>query len=167
MCIFRTPGLARSTEGIGMKNKNVMCVLLALASSSVALAQQIKLEDQIEYRQGAMTLTARSLGVLGAMVKGDMPFNKDVAARHAAVISDISDLPLTLGAFGPGTDKGAQHKASPKIWSEADKFKAAYEKFAAEARKLPAAAADVGTLKVAVGDVGKTCKGCHDDFRQK
>ena len=34
-------------------------------------------------------------------------------------------------------------------------------------KKLPAAAGDVATLKTAVGEIGKACKGCHDDYREK
>lgn len=149
-----------------MQIRAAVLMSLATLASSAAYAQA-KPEDQIRYRQGAMQVVARSFGTLGAMVKGDMPFNKDVAARHASVVAELSDLPLVTGAFGPGTDKGAPTKADPKVWSDADKFRAAYEKFTTEARKLPAAAGDLATLKVAFGEVGKTCKGCHDDFRQK
>jgi cytochrome c556 len=53
------------------------------------------------------------------------------------------------------------------VWSEPEKFKAAFDKLAAATKALPAAAGDVATLKVALGDVGKTCKGCHDDYRMK
>lgn len=141
--------------------------ILAASALPVLAYAQAKPEQQIEYRQSAMTVTARSVGVLAAMAKGDMPFNKEVAQRHATLIASLSDLPLTAGAYGPGTDKGAPTKADPKVWSEADKFKAAYEKFAMAARALPAAAADQKSLQAALGDLGKTCKGCHDDFRQK
>lgn len=149
-----------------MKIKHV--VVLALASLGVSLAfAQAKPEDQIKYRQAAMTVTARSVGVLNAIAKGDVPFNKDVAQRHAATIADISDLPFQAGAFGPGTDKAAPTKADPKVWSEPEKFKAAFDKFTLAAKALPAAAGDVVSLKTALADLGKTCKGCHDDYRMK
>lgn len=149
-----------------MKLQNIVVLVLASLSVSVAFAQA-KPEDQIKYRQSAMTVTARSNGALNAMAKGDVAFNKDVAVRHASVIANLSDLPLQAGAYGPGTDKGAPTKADPKVWSEPEKFKAAYDKFSAAAKALPAAAGDVGTLKVALADLGKTCKGCHDDYRMK
>ncbi|MDP5240205.1 cytochrome c [Uliginosibacterium sp. 31-16] len=149
-----------------MKIKNVIVLVAASLGASAVLAQA-KPEDQIKYRQAAMTVTARSVGVLNAMAKGDVPFNKDVAQRHAATIASLSDLPLAAGAYGPGTDKGAPTKADPKVWSEADKFKAAFDKFTLAARALPAASADQGTLKTALADLGKTCKGCHDDYRMK
>lgn len=148
-----------------MKTK-LLAALVFAAASSVVFAQA-KPEDQIRYRQGAMQVMNRSAGVLAGMAKGDIPYDKDVAMRHATLMANLSDLPLVTGAFGPGTDKGAPTKADPKIWSETDKFKTAYERMATEVRKLPAAAGDLGTLKTAFGEVGKACKGCHDDFRQR
>lgn len=149
-----------------MKNHQRAVAVTALLVSAVVFAQA-KPEQQIEYRQSAMTVTARSVGALSAMAKGDVVFNKDVALRHAEVIANLSDLPLQAGAFGPGTDKGAPHKADPRVWSEPEKFKAAYDKFAVATKVLPAAAADQKALQVALGDLGKTCKGCHDDYRMK
>jgi cytochrome c556 len=149
-----------------MKIKYLVALAAAGIATSVAMAQ-VKPENQIEYRKSAMTVTARSVGALSAMAKGDIPFNKEVAARHANVISSLSDLPLAAGAYAAGTDKGAPTKADPKVFSEPEKFKAAYDKFTTAARALPAAAGDVGTLKTALADLGKTCKGCHDDYRMK
>ena len=149
-----------------MKIKHVI-VLVAAGLGVSAVWAQAKPEEQIRYRQSTMTVTARSVGALNAMAKGDVPFNKDLAQRHAATIASLSDLPLAAGAYGPGTDKGAPTKADPKVWSEADKFKAAFDKFTVAASALPAASADQGTLKTALADLGKTCKGCHDDYRMK
>ena len=149
-----------------MKLKHLAVLAMAGLATSAAFAQ-VKPEQQIEYRQSAMTVIARSSGALNAMAKGDLPFTKDVALRHAAVLANLSDLPLNTGAFGPGTDKGAPTKADPKVWSEPEKFKAAFDKFATAARAMPAAAADQGTLKTALADLGKTCKACHDDYRMK
>ncbi|MBK9219919.1 MAG: cytochrome c [Uliginosibacterium sp.] len=149
-----------------MKIHQALALTTVMLASALAFAQA-KREQQIEYRKSAMTVTARSMGPLSAMAKGDMPFNKEVATRHADVIATLSDLPLLAGAYGPGTDKGASHKSDPKVWSEPEKFKAAYDKFTSAAKALPAAAGDLKTLQLALGDLGKTCKGCHDDYRMK
>lgn len=149
-----------------MKAKHLIAIVAAALSATVVVAQ-VKPEDQIQYRKASMNVTARSFGVLGGMAKGDIPFNKEVAQRHANVIANLSDLPLTAGAYGAGTDKGAPTKADPKVFSEPEKFKAAYDKFSAAAHALPATAVDLASLKVAVAELGKTCKGCHDDYRQK
>lgn len=149
-----------------MKKHQRVVIAIAVLASTLAFAQT-KPEQQIEYRQSAMTVLARSVGALSAMAKGDVAFNKELAQRHAAVIANLSDLPLLAGAYGPGTDKGAPHKADPKVWSEVEKFKAAHDKFTLAAKALPAAAVEQKALQVALGDLGKTCKACHDDYRMK
>jgi cytochrome c556 len=147
-----------------MKITHIAVLAVASLSASVAFAQA-KPEDQIKYRQSAMTVNARSNGALNAMAKGDVPFNKEVAQRYATVIAELSDLPLLAGAYGPGTDRGALTKADPKVWSEPEKFKAAFDRFTVAAKALPAAAGDLATLKTALAELGKTCKGCHDNYR--
>lgn len=149
-----------------MKMKHLAVLVLASASASVAFAQA-KPEQQIEYRKSAMVVTARSSGALNAMAKGDVPFDKEQAARHAVVIANQIELAFAGGAFGPGTDKAAPTKADPKVWSEPEKFKAALDKYALAAKAVPAAAGDVALLKTALGDLGKACKACHDDYRMK
>lgn len=143
-----------------------LCAVATTAATSTAFAQQgPKPEDQIRYRQSIMNVMGRQFGMLAGMAKGDVPYNKDAAVKAAGLVDTLSTLPGPL--FGPGLDKGAPTKASEKVWSEPEKFKAAYEKMQGEVKKLPAAAGDLATLKAAAGEVGKTCKGCHDDYREK
>jgi hypothetical protein len=70
--------------------------------------------------------------------------------------------------FIEGTDKG-DTKAKPEIWSESDKFKAAAAKMQEEMAKLNVAAkaGNLDAIKVAVGETGKQCKGCHDTYRKE
>ncbi|MGB7991866.1 MAG: cytochrome c [Candidatus Methylophosphatis roskildensis] len=149
-----------------MKLSHLAFAVSALAAGATSYAQQApKAEDQIRYRQSIMNVMGRQFGMLSAMAKGDAPYHKDAAVKAAALAETLSALPGPL--FGPGLDKGAPTKAGTKIWSEPDKFKAALEKMQGEMKKLPAAAGDVATLKTAVGEIGKACKGCHDDYREK
>jgi cytochrome c556 len=147
-----------------MKLKNLAFAVVAMGVASGVLAQ-VKPEDQIRYRQSVMNVMGRSFGALNAIAKGEAPYNKDAAAKNAAIVEMMSGLPAP--AFGPGTEKGAPTKADMKVWSEGEKFKTAYDKMVGEVKKLPAAAGDEATLKAQVGEVGKACKGCHDDFRLK
>lgn len=150
-----------------MKQVARKAVLLAFAVgvSSAALAE-IKPEDEIRYRQSVMNVIGRNFGgVLGAMAKGERPYDQAAAVKAATLVEMLSILPAN--SFGPGTDKGAPSKADPKIWQEPEKFKAAYQKMLDQVAKLPAAAKDPATLKAQVGETGKACKGCHDDYRQK
>lgn len=145
-----------------LKTLTFAAVVVGIATSASA---QVKPEDQIRYRQSVMNVMGRSFGALAGMAKGEMPYDKEQAVKNAAIVEMMSGLPAS--AFGPGTDKGAPTKADMKVWSDTEKFKSAYDKMLAEVKKLPAAAGDAATLKTQVGEVGKTCKSCHDDFRLK
>lgn len=150
-----------------MKNivKKAVLASFVLSVASAAMAQA-KPEDEIRYRQSVMNVIGRNFGgVLGAMAKGERPYDQAAAVRAATLVEMLSTLPAN--SFGPGTDKGAPTKADPKIWKEPEKFKAAYQKMVDEVAKLPVAARDLNTLKAQVGEVGKACKACHDDYRQK
>jgi cytochrome c556 len=133
-------------------------------SAGTAIAQFQKPEDAIKYRQSAFTVMANSFSKIGAVVKGEVPYNKDEVAKNAAIVAMLSTLPWQ--AFGPGTEGG---KAQSDIWSDNAKFKAASEKMQLAAVDLNKAAqsGDIDSIKKAFGATGATCKGCHDDFRKK
>jgi len=137
---------------------------LALTLATPAMAQFAKPEDAIKYRQSAFALMGAHMGRLAAVVKGEVPYNKDDVARNAAIISTLSSLPWQ--AFGPGTEGG---KAEPAIWKENAKFKSAADKMQAAVAELNSAAqsGNPENLKKALGATSQTCKACHDDFRKK
>lgn len=148
-------------------NKIIQQIVLgafALTAVSAAFAADPKPEDEVRYRQSNFNVIGRNFAVLGAITKGERPYDQAVATKSANVVATLSTLPFD--SFGPNTNVGT-HKADPKVWSDNAKFKEAADKFQFEAAKLPAAAKDLDTLKLQVGAVGKTCKACHDDFRVK
>jgi cytochrome c556 len=135
-----------------------------VVGTGIAYAQFKKPEDAIKYRQSAYTVMANSFGKIGAVVKGEVPFNKDEVAKNAAVVAMLSTLPWQ--AFGPGTEGG---NALPAVWSDNAKFKAAGEKMQLAVVNLNTAAqsGDQEAIKKAFGAAGATCKNCHDDFKKK
>ena len=136
----------------------------ALAACGAALAQQ-KPEDAIKYRQSALFIVGQNFGPLAAMAQGKIPYDKDAAVRYAEIAAFVMKLPWN--SFGPGTDTGGNTKAKPGIWQNLDDFQAKRDKMLAEIEKLPAAAADLDSLKAQVGATGKACKACHDEYRAK
>ena len=137
---------------------------LALTLAAPAMAQFAKPEDAIKYRQSAFALMGAHMGRLAAVVKGEVPYNKEDVALNAAIISTLSSLPWQ--AFGPGTEGG---KAEPAIWKESAKFKTASDRMQAAVAELNTAAqsGNPENLKKALGATSQTCKACHDDFRKK
>jgi cytochrome c556 len=141
-------------------------VAASAIAAAPAAAQFAKPEDAIKYRKAAMTVMAAHFGRIGAVVKGARPFNAAEVQGNAAVVETMSKLPFD--AFGAGTDKG-ETRAKPEIWTNPDKFKASADQMQKAILALSAAAksGNPDQLKSAFGDVGKTCKGCHDDFRKE
>jgi len=140
--------------------------LAALLASTPAAAQFAKPEDAIKYRKAGMTLMATHFGRVAAMANGRIPFDAKAAADNAELATMLSKLPFA--GFVDGSDKG-ETKAEPKIWSEMDKFKAAATKMQEEMVKLNVAAksGNLDAIKAAVGDTGKSCKACHDNYRKE
>jgi len=149
-----------------MKRLVVTVIAAGAALTSLSAAAQFqKPEDAIKYRQSVMTVMGNHLGRIGAMAQGKAPFDAKAAADNAAVVVTMSKLPWV--AFGEGTDKGMPTRAKPEIWKDQAKVKDLSNKMMAEAEKFEAAAktGNLDTIKAAIGDLGKTCKACHDDFR--
>jgi cytochrome c556 len=150
-----------------MKHSSIAVLIgagIALAGGST-LAQQ-KPEDIIKYRQSALFIMGQHFGPLAGMAQNKIPYDKDAAMRHAAMVEFMSKLPWDR--FAPGTDQG-NTKAKPEIWLNLEDFKAKAEKMQGEVAKLAqvSKAGDFNALKAQVGETGKACKACHDEYRNK
>ena len=141
-------------------------VSAGLGTALPAAAQFAKPEDAIKYRKAAFTVMAAHFGRVAAMATGKMPFDAKAVAENAEVATMVSKLPFA--GFVEGSDKG-DTRAKPEIWSEMDKVKAGAAKMQEEMAKLNVAAksGNMDAIKAAVGETGKTCKGCHDNYRKE
>jgi cytochrome c556 len=143
-------------------------LFLAAGIAGAAQAQSpfAKPEDAIKYRQSALFIMGQHFGRIGAVVKGERPYNKEEVAKNAAIAEQMSSLHWE--AFVPGTDKG-NTRARPEIWTDAAKFKSAGGKMELEMSKLAQVAkgGDQNAIKAQFGETGKACKACHDEFRKK
>jgi cytochrome c556 len=151
-----------------MKKLSILLVSGALLSPlwmSSASAQFAKPEDAIKYRQSAFIVMASQFGRMQSTVKGQVPYDAAAIKANVALVKTLSTLPW--GAFGPGTE--GKSAAKPEVWSDAAGFKAAQTKFEGAVVKLSAAAdsSDLDKLRAAFGDVGASCKACHDAYRVK
>ena len=152
--------------------KKTLC-LLAVAGGFATLAapahaQFNKPEDAIRYRQAAFVLMGNNMGRINGQLKASTP-NVQVIQQAAATIEFASKLPYE--AFIPGSESGGTPptRAKPEVFKDGDKVKQLAEKMQAEVVKLNTAAkgGDVGAIRAAFGDVGKSCKACHDDYRKE
>ena len=135
------------------------------AAASTALAQA-KPEVLVKQRQAAMTLIGKYFGPLGGMAQGKVPYNAQVVQRNAGFLDNLSRMPWD--GFDAST-QSEKSRALPAIWKESDKFKQAASRMENEIAKLyqVSRAGDEAAVKAQIGAVGKSCAGCHDNFRQK
>ena len=151
-----------------MKRKLVVAGVAAALSAGIATTAfaQAKPETLVKQRQSAMTLQGKYFGPLGGMLKGAVPYDANVVARNAGYLETLSKMPWD--GFAEGT-KGVKSAALPVIWSDAAKFKQAQDQFMSAVTALVAASksGDEAKVKAAIGEVGKNCGSCHDNFREK
>ena len=143
----------------------VSAVVTILASGSSAA--QVKPEDVIKYRQSVYKIVGWNFAPMAAMVKGEKPYDKEAFARHAMIVSQMS--PLAMEGFAAGSDKGADTKAKPEIWTKSADFKEKMDKMVNETKKLAtvASAGSFDEIKKQFGATGGACKACHDDYKSK
>ncbi|HZE10461.1 MAG TPA: cytochrome c [Burkholderiales bacterium] len=150
-------------------NKRLLLAGLAFALGAgfaqTALSQ-VKPETLVKQRQAAMTLQGKYAGPLGAMAQGKAPYNADTVAFNAAMLDALSRMPWD--GFAEST-KDVKSAALPAVWSEGAKFKEAQDNFQKAVQALVAISrgGDEAAQKTAIGAVGKTCGGCHQNFREK
>lgn len=149
-----------------MKKSLLASLTLALAAPLVAVnvnAQAFgKSQDAIDYRQGAFQIMKAHFGALQPVVKGQIPYDKDMVLANVQILDQVSKLPWK--AFGPGTEGG---DALDDIWLDEEGFKAAQKKYLDSLGPLTAAAQEgnLDKLKAAFVETGASCKACHDNFR--
>ena len=144
----------------------VSATAVVAAFSVAVLAQDMRPDRAIKYRQGIMQAQGWQMGTLSRMAKGEIPYNKDQAVRAASFVNELVKMPWE--GFVPVSDSG-NTKAKPDIWKDKAKFDKYAQEVQAETPKLVAAAnsGDIAQLRTAVGAVGKACNNCHDDFQSK
>jgi cytochrome c556 len=158
-----------------MKSFGRYVVFAAVLAVPLAAVAQAKPEDAIRARQSIMRVIALNFGPLGKMASGDAPFDKAAFQTNAERIKDVWSM--NVGQyFVPGTEKpvsGSKYAsftdAKPEIWSQMEKFKAVAQQATQRVDALAEAAksGDEGKMRAAAGELGKSCKACHDDFRAK
>jgi cytochrome c556 len=158
----------KNKEGVMNKRMLRWVVLLSVIGlmGGAAFAQFAKTEDAIKYRQSAMFLIGQHFSRMGAVVKGEQPYNKDAFAQNAALVDTL--YKLVLEAFMmPGSAKGSNMKA--EALTEKEKFTQRHKATEMELDKLVSVAkgGDLNAIKAQFGATGASCKACHDAYRSK
>lgn len=142
-------------------------IAAAIACGAGAASAQ-DLERAIGARESVMTLYSHYLGQLGAMAKGQTPY--DAAAADAAAKSLAALATLDQSAMWPaGSDNGAmagKTRALPVIWTTFPAIQEASQNFSNAAQALAeVAGTDLDSLRGGMGPVGQACGACHETYR--
>ena len=139
---------------------SILLLIVFYGSSSFADSHGI-----IKYRQNVMKSTAGHMGAIVDILKNGLPLKAHVA-DHAR--SMLQNSKMTLSIFPKGSGKG-RTKSKPAIWENWSKFESAANDYERESAKLAevAESGDMETLAKQVRATGKTCSGCHRNFRKR
>ena len=101
-----------------------------------------------------------------AMAKGKIPLNAEAVEKHAKRINQLS---LMIADYSKTDTSGFKVKteALNDIWKKPEAYAKRINDLTKSSATLQAVAmsGDTAAIKRAIGGVGKTCGGCHDNFR--
>lgn len=145
--------------------KSLLLVAAGLLSTNVLASNFDDNQEAIEYRKDVFGLIAYNFSDMKAMLKGEKDFNQQLFEMRADNVKALSTMPWE--GFVQGSDKG-DTDAKSDIWTDSAEFKQKAQAFEQNTIKLVSAAqsGDKKAMKKAFGMTGKSCKGCHDDFKK-
>lgn len=130
-----------------------------------ALAAQ---QDQVKVTQAQMKGNGKNAGAMAAMVKGEKPY--DQAAVDAAIVQ-FEDTVKKFPTLFPDSIKGLKaegdYSASAKVWEDKAGFGERIANFGKAVADAKGKITDLDSLKATLPVIGKTCAGCHENFRVK
>src|SRR5215207_8990471 len=152
-----------------MMNHRLLSTALAVAvvaGCPLAAHSQQKPDTLVKQRQAAMILQGKYFGPLVGMAQGKVPYDQAVVARNAMYLDVLNKMPWD--GFAPVT-REEKSRALPAVFTDTAKFTEAQKQFQADVTKLVAVSksGDEASVKAQIQAVGKSCGGCHDNFRQK
>lgn len=142
--------------------KFVKIALIGALLAGAAYAKGDATDPAAKAREDVMKAIGGSLGTLGGMAKGEVPY--DAAAAEAAKAALVTAAGGIAAAYETQGGEDPTSEAKPEIWTSWDDF---VKK--ADALTAAATAADVSSAEAigaSLGAIGGTCKDCHSVYRQ-
>ena len=145
------------------------CALMLV--TNIAAAEPAKSEKHAKgankVRHAVFTMLGANMGPLGGMAKGKIPLNAKVVEKNAIRINQLSYM---IADYTRTDTSGYKVKsdALKDVWTKREAFEKRIDDLTKASAKLieVSTSGDEGAIKAAIGGVGKTCGGCHDDFKK-
>ena len=121
-------------------------------------------EQVLTKRRALFKQFNRTLEPIGLVASGRKAYQPE---EFLALVQDLDKLSSKPWVYFPADGNYPPTRARPAVWSQAQAFKAAQEKYQASVQVL-LQAAQAGRLEAvqpAVDGVASSCKACHKEFR--
>jgi cytochrome c556 len=140
------------------------------ANAAAPLGEPVAREAALKLmhdRHENMESIGDAVKVTGRTLKSDSP-DLTLIRSSAAKIAELAPNVPSWFPPGSGPDVGETH-AKPEIWQKPEDFaaKARDMNAAAQAFHAAAQAGDMAAINERFAALGKTCKACHDVYREK
>ncbi len=139
----------------------------AVQQSNLAPVDKAQALALMEERHEGYERIGKAMKVISRELKAESP-NLQPVRQNAAVIAELA--PKVQGWFpaGSGPDVG-KTEARAEIWTKPEDFAAKSQDFTRAAQAFQAAANgnDIAAIRSAHGNLGKSCKACHDLYREE
>jgi cytochrome c556 len=144
--------------------KHTLAAALVATMTFAGVGMAVSSTDTIKDRQDAMETVGGAMQKLGAIAKGEAPFDAAVVKENAATMEEHLRKASTL--FPEGSDTGdVETWAKAEIWTDHADFvmKLKTAEAAAEAMK---SVTEESAFRPALGKLGNSCKECHQTYRR-
>lgn len=147
-----------------LKGIGVSIGIMAMLGASLPVIADTTAEDAKDYRAAIMTTLRGHVGAASMVVRGLVDDNGQLVSHAEALANSAGELE---NVFQEGSDVG-ESEALPAIWEKPDEFAAAINKLVEATAVLEEAAAsgEQEAIGAAFREVGMSCRGCHDNFRE-
>lgn len=136
--------------------------------AGIAAEEEFDPEPIIEGRQAGLRDIGSAFKNIGDQLKSSSPSLATISS-NARQIEELARQQQFWFPAGTGPESDIETLAKPEIWQSPAEFQKLQQAFDEHARKLVqvAAAGSVPAIQAQWRELGKTCKSCHDQFREE
>jgi cytochrome c556 len=153
-----------------MFKKAIVIASMSLFGNTAVQANELfDAEDAVKYRQSVYQIFSAQAGVIGGMVKGDIPFDAAELNKRAVNMGKVA--PMLGDTYFPETRDVKESKLKDAAWENMKDFQMKGQSFGKALGELITASAepsfDIKAARQSAGAMFKGCKACHQDYRAK
>jgi cytochrome c556 len=153
---------------VGCIRRSVVAAIFAGSAMAIAASSvSADTADPIKSRRSNYKEIGGAFKTIGDEVKTGAPI-VDVIKPAAEEIVRRGSMQMDFFPATSGPEGGQKTKARAAIWQDGDKFRQRHTDFIEAAKQLDAAidSGELSAITAAHKALGKTCKSCHDPYRE-